>query len=348
MRMGRVGLYRFGTAVLTIGIIAALAAPAKAAILSATPATTAGATIAVTPPDGASPPGVSPEVYYDEAAATYYLLTTAMPPTEYTSKDGKTWTAVTNARLPMGFDWSIVKMGPSDYRLYFAEAVPGQGTGPVPPCTPGTKRLRYATSSDLVNWTTQPTVLLDDLGCGVPHVMRTAAGSYLLYFNKRSTKHGVHIATSGDGLTWSVRDGIIADDEELVDPAPIQMPDGTFLMIGSTTGDPTRGRLQELQILSSPDALNWTPRASSLYAPAGHSVLDPSVEIVNGEVRVWFGYANGGDHNSSRIASGVVTLGTAKAVAGSTCSKVGATAKANGKKLVCTRVKGSLVWVRVG
>lgn len=347
MRIQRIRLRRLGTAVVTIGMIAALAAPANAAILSATPATIAGATIAATPPDGAAPPGVSPEVYYDEATATYYLITTAMPPTEYASKDGKTWTAVTNARLPMGFDWSIVKMGPNDYRLYFAEAVPGQGTGPAPPCTPGSKRLRYATSSDLVTWTTQPTVLLDDLGCGVPHVMKTSAGGYFLYFNKRSAKHGVHIGTSGDGLNWSIRDGIIADDEELVDPAPIQMPDGSFLMIGSTTGNPSQGGLQELQILSSSDALNWTPRTTSLYAPAGHSVLDPSVEIVDGQVRVWFGYADGGDHNTSRITSGVVTLGTAKATAGSTCNKAGATAKANGKKLVCKKTKGTLVWVRV-
>lgn len=337
-----------GVTVLTVAMMAAMAAPANAAILSATPATIAGATMAVTVPNGASPPGVSPEVYYDEATATYYLLTTAMPPTEYTSKDGKTWTAVGNARLPMGFDWSIVKMGPSDYRLYFAEAVPGQGGGPPPPCTPGSKRLRYATSPDLITWTTQPAVLLDDLGCGVPHVMKTSAGSYFLYFNKRSTKHGVHIGTSSDGLTWAVRDGIIADDEQLVDPAPIQMPDGTFLMIASTTGDPSRGQLQELQILSSPDALTWTPRSTSLYAPAGHSVLDPSVEIIDGQVRVWFGYADGGDHNSSRIASGVVTLGAARATSGSRCSKAGATAKANGKNLVCKKVKGTLVWVRRG
>lgn len=333
----------------------AMSLPAAAAVLSATPSTIAGATFSGGPAPAGAPLGVSPEVFFDQPTATYYLITTSQPPTEYSSKDGVNWTPVGNT-LPQGIDWSIVQEGPNNYRLYYAEFVPGApGSAPPPPCTPGTKRLRYATSSDLRTWTTQPGVLLADVGCGVPHVMKTSKGQYFLYFNAKNPVHGVNIATSSDGLSWSVRPGIAANNSTLVDPAPIEMPDGTFLMIGSSTGGP--GQFQELQILSSPDALTWTQRSRPLYSASGASALDPSVELINGEVKVWFGYAPGGDHNNSRISSGVVNLGSAstsptstsssaskptasKAKAGAKCTKKGAKAGT----LVCVSSKAGLVW----
>lgn len=300
------------------------------------------------PPSSSAPVGVSPEVYYDQATRTYSLLTTSQPATQYSSSDGVNWTPVGNT-LPRGIDWSIVQEGPGNYRLYFAEMTPSTpGAPPAPPRTPGTKQLRYATSSDLRTWTTQPGVLLSDVGCGVPHVMKTSKGQYYLYFNAKNPIHGVNIATSNDGLSWNVRPGIVANNTNLVDPAPIEMPNGTFLMIGSSTGGP--GKFQELQILSSPDALTWTQRSTPLYAPSGASALDPSIELIDGALKVWFGYAPGGDHNNSRIASGVMTLGTStaataatptsKAKAGAKCIKKGA----RSGTLICATSKNGLVW----
>lgn len=342
----------------TLAAVAALLVPMGGVahaepLLSATPTNVAGATLEASPATPASPPGVSPEVYYDDATGMYYLWTTHMPPTMYQSTDGTSWSPVPGATVPNGFDWSIVKMGPNDYRMYYAAINPNAPS--TMQCTQQRKELRYATSTNLINWTTSPTVLLDNIGCGVPHVLRKADGSYLLYWNTMEPRHGMNIATSPDGLTWTKIPGIIADDEELVDPAPLQMPDGTFLMVSSTMGGQTN---QQLRILSSPDGLSWTLRPEPLYAPSGVSVLDPSLKLVNGQLRVWFGYAPGGNHNDSRITSGILTLKPGKVttakptkpsqVTTKSCKKAGLGAKRQyqGDTYQCRKVKGALVWVR--
>ena len=332
-------------------LLTSLAAPAQAdALLSATPTTIAGATLDAAPPGAGAPPGVSPDVYYDEATRTYYLWTTHMPPTMYSSPDGTSWTPVAGASLPNGFDWSVVKMGPNDYRMYYSSINPNLPS--TVQCSQQRKELRYATSTNLMTWTTQPTVLLDSVGCGVPHVLRKSDGTFLLYWNTMEPQHGINIATSPDGLTWSRIPGIIANDENLVDPAPLQMPDGTFLMVSSTMG---KSGPQELRILSSPDGISWTLRPEALYAPKGNSVLDPSLKLVNDQLRVWFGYAQGRDHNTSKIASGVLTLKPGKVTTASTsttsskakpCTKPGASRKYQGSTYVCKKAKGSLVWVK--
>lgn len=331
-------------------VIAGLTVARAAGPLSATPTTIAGATLDVSVPTAASPLGVSPDVYYDSATSTYYLYTTSMPTGVYTSTDGNNWTAVAGASMPQGFDWSVIKMGPNDYRLYYATINPNAPASVS--CTKQRKEFRYATSSDLVRWTVQPQILLDDIGCGVPHVLRKTDGSYLLYWNTITEKHGMHIATSPDGLTWTKRSGIIADDPDLVDPAPLQMPDGTFLMVASTMG---AGTTQQLRILSSADGLTWSLRNSALYAPSGISVLDPSLKLIGDQLRVWFGYTQGNNHAASRIASGLLNLksgqvDTAKpASSGSKalgpCKKVGAKVTKKGVTAVCTKVKGKLQWV---
>jgi hypothetical protein len=336
--------------------LTSLTTPAHAeGVLSATPTTIAGATLDGLTPSASAPPGVSPEVYYDDATGTYYLWTTAIPATLYSSKDGTAWSPVAGATLPNGFDWSIVKMGPNDYRMYFSSINPNAASAVQ--CSKQRKELRYATSSNLVTWTTQPGVLVDSVGCGVPHVLRKPDGSFLLFYNSEEPQHGIYIATSPDGLTWTKRPGIVADDSELVDPAPLMMPDGTYLMIGSTTGGRTT---QQLRILSSPDGLTWTLRQEPLLAPSGVSVLDPALKLIGNQLRVWYGYAPGGDHANSRITSGLLTLKAGKVTTtsssssasssssstGKACKKAGAQRKYQGSTYVCKKVKGSLVWVK--
>jgi hypothetical protein len=344
------------TATAAFGLVLAGVGTAQAAgTLSATPTTIAGATLDVTVPTAASPKGVSPDVYYDDSTGTYYLYTTNMPTGVYTSTDGTNWTPVAGASMPQGFDWSVVKMGPNNYRLYYSTINPN-GAQTVS-CTKMRKEFRYATSTDLVRWTPQPGVPLDDIGCGVPHVLKKTDGSYLLYWNTITAKHGMHIATSPDGLTWTKLPGIIADDPDLVDPAPLQMPDGTFLMVASTTG--SRGQGQQLRILSSSDGITWSLRDKALYAPSGVSVLDPALKLIGQQLRVWFGYAPGMDHNNSKIASGLLNLkaGTVDNASSSSssasnasakikpCKKAGSKMKSGSKVAVCTKVKGKLIWV---
>lgn len=279
---------------------------AKADLLSATAASISGASFLPIIPTDASPLGVSPEVFYEETSATYYLYTTSQPAKVYTSKDGTTWSEATGYSLPNGFDWSIVKMGTNNYRLYYSSIMPNEAQ--TVSCSKQKKAMFYATSSDLLRWTAQPGPIVDDVGCGVPHVLKKSDGKYLMYHNTISTKHGMHIQKSDDGITWTKIPGVILDAEFLVDPAPLEMPDGTFLMIASTTGDPMSGGLQKLQILSSNDGLTWMKAVKDLYSPAGTSVLDPALKLINGKLRVWYGYTAGNDHAKSRITSGSLTL----------------------------------------
>lgn len=331
------------TALCLVAALALALAPesARAATLSATPATVSGATLSVTLPGPSAPLGVSPEVYYDDATGTYYLYTTANPPRLYTSRDGVTWSVRDDAVLPMGFDWSITRMGPNDYRMYFASVDPNLPA--TVSCSRQRKQLRYAASTDLVRWTTQPGILMDDVGCGVPHVMRIADGTFVLYYNTITTAHGVHLATSADGLSWTPRPGLLANTRDLVDPAPIPMPDGTYLMVSSNRG--SNGSLQQLEILTSPDALTWTLRPTPLFQPVGARALDPSVEIVDGRIRVWFAYVVGMDDQQARLASSVLTLAVAPS-RGQRCSVRGAKAvSATGQALVCAKRGARLLWV---
>ncbi len=289
-----------------ITITLSIPATAHANTLSATASTIAGAKFEPLPLDASAPPGVSPEVYFDESSKTYYLYTTAEITKIYTSRDGLVWSEASNYRLPNGFDWSIVKMGDNNYRLYYASIMPGVASNVR--CTQQKKSLYYATSTDLLNWSAQPGPIFDDVGCGVPHVLKKKDGKYLLYYNTITSMHGMHIASSDDGIKWSSIPGVISNNQSLVDPAPIEMPDGTFLMVASTTGNPQKNELQELQILSSKDGINWDHRKPSLYAPSGYSVLDPALKLLDGKLRVWHGYTQGMDHNKSKIATGNLTL----------------------------------------
>jgi len=319
-------------------------APALAAILSATPSTIAGATLNITLATPTSPLGVSPEVYFDDTTGTYYLYPTSLQPSVYTSMDGINWTRSTDVALPPGFDYSIVKVGPSNYRMYYAGV--NFTAAPTVQCSKQKKQLFYATSSDLLHWTQQPGPIFDDVGCGVPVVITKPDGSYLMFYNTITSQHGIHLAISPDGLTWTKRDGLVANTPDLVDPAPLAMPDGTYLMVASTHSS-SGGFLQQLEILSSPDGLTWTKRSNSLFAPKDAKAFDPVLKLVKGELRVWFSYVVGTDSQQARISSAVLTLAPLNAVAkpGAPCAKAGAMATFNGKKLVCTKVKGSLVWV---
>lgn len=338
----RTGLVAVAGLALLVGAVG----PASAAILSATPSTIAGATLDITLATPASPLGVSPEVYFDDTTGTYYLYPTSLQPSAYTSTDGVSWTKATDVALAPGFDYSIVRLGPGSYRMYYAGA--SFSSPPTVQCSKQKKQLFYAMSTDLLHWTQQPGPIFDDVGCGVPVVITKPDGSYLLYYNTITSQHGIHMATSPDGLTWTKRDGLVADTPDLVDPAPLAMPDGTYLMVTSNRG--SGGSLQQLDILSSPDGLTWTKRAAPLYAPQGARALDPVLKLVNGQLRVWFSYVVGSDDQQARISSAVLTLGPATPAATvakprEPCTKAGAKATYNGKKLVCTKVRGSLIWV---
>lgn len=309
-------------------------APANADVLSATSTTVSGATLVTAPPAPAAPVGVSPAVTFD--GMKYWLWIAGQT---FTSPDGTTWTPLAGARLPMGgVDWSLVVEGPNSYRMYYADITGAR------PCSPGAKRLRMATSTDLITWTPRPEVLIADIGCGVPHVLKTSSGAYLAYYNLLEPERGVHVATSPDGLAWTQLPGVIANDPDVVDPAAIQMPDGTFLMLGAKHGSPNG--YKGLRILTSPDGRRWSERPQWLATPSGGDALDPALAIVNGSIRVWFPFAADGKIDAARLATGVLSLAPASSTKtvklGAACAKRGAVSGT----FVCQKRQGKLVWVR--
>lgn len=349
--MARTGLLvRTGLASLIAASLIGLTAPPSSAadLLTADASTIAGATLAAAPPNPTSPPGVSPDVYFEDETGTYYMWAPSVPNMRmYSSTDGSTWSEVAGAALPRGFDPTVIKLGPGNYRMYFGGIA--QGVASTVQCSQQRKSLYYATSTDLVTWTTQPGTLFDDLGCGVPDIVRKPDGSYLMYYVTMTGGHGVHMATSPDGLSWTAITGLHPTTEDIVDPSVIVMPDSTYLMVSSDMGRGT----QQLHIMSSPDGIDWTLRSTPLYAPAGVSAFDPNLNLINGRLRVWYGYAPQGAYDDSHITNGILTLARGSVPSsskvgkpGTACKKSGTKVTYQGKTLVCRKVKGSLVWKR--
>ena len=284
-----------------------------AAVLAASSLGVASAASALVPADVTLTAGpvstvvsVSPDVFYDAASATYYLYTTGMRIGVYSSKDGTTWAEVPGASTPSpAFDPSVIAMPDGTYRMYFVSK-----SGTAPGCRG--KQLKYATSTDLVRWTTQSPVLLDDLGCGVPNVVRASDSDYRLYYVRGGSgiEHGTYMATSPDGLTWTAREGMLTP-KDFVDPSVVKLDDGSWLMFtadfpASKSSGPF---FQKLYAGTSSDGFTWDfDAATPLYnGPTGQGAFDPdAVVLPDGSIRAW--WAQGTSPETAVVASGAVTV----------------------------------------
>jgi hypothetical protein len=285
-----------------------------AAVLAASSLGVASAASALVPADVTLTAGpvstvvsVSPDVYYDDTSATYYLYTTGMRIGVYSSKDGSTWAEVPGASTPSpAFDPSVISMPDGTYRMYFMSR---SGMGPQA-CSG--KQLKYATSTDLVRWTAQSAVLLDDLGCGVPNVVRAGDRDFRLYYVRGGSgvEHGTYMATSPDGLTWTPRAGILTP-KDFVDPSVVQLPNGSWLMLAADfpPGKSSGPFLQKLYAGTSSDGFTWDfDAATPLYnGPPGEGAFDPdAVVLPDGSIRAW--WAQGTSPDTAVVAAGTVTV----------------------------------------
>ena len=280
------------------------------------------ADVSLTPGSISSVVSVSPDVFYDEATSTYYLFTTGPgtggPPSPgspsvgvFSSTDGTSWAAVPGASTPIGTyaDPSVIAMGDGTYRMYYAYRA-SMSTGPGSACSG--KQLRYATSPDLMRWTAQPGVLLEDLGCGVPNVVRASEGDYRLYYVRGGSgfAHGTYMATSPDGLAWTPTDTLLTPTD-MVDPSVVRLADGSWLML---TADFPAGKssgpfFQKLYAGTSVDGIEWDfGGAVPLHAaPPSQGAFDPdAVVLPDGTIRAW--WAEGTSPDTARVAAGTVTI----------------------------------------
>ena len=291
---------RFPPIAAALGLaLAAFVAPAHALV---------PADITLTAGPSSTVVSVSPDVYYDEASATYYLYTTGMRIGVYSSRDGESWTEVPGASTPSGtyFDPSVVRAADGTYRMYYVyrPAMSNQ------PCSG--KELRYATSTDLIRWTPVSKTLLSDLGCGVPNVVR-AGSEYRLYYVRGGSgfSHGTYMATSPDGLDWTPTNRLLTP-KDFVDPSVVQLADGSWLMF---TADfppmqpPPPGFFQKLFVGTSEDGLEWDFDADAPLYVAGlnRGAFDPdAVVLPDGSVRAW--WSQGTSYDNAVITSGRVTV----------------------------------------
>lgn len=287
---------------MALALPTALSAPAQA-LVPAEVSLTAGPVSTIT--------SVSPDVVYDAPSSTYYLFTTGMRIGVYTSSDGQTWTPASGASTPSpAFDPSVISLPDGSHRMYFTS--PGSGM-PGQPCRG--KRLRYATSPDLLRWTTQPGVLLEDLGCGVPNVVRAGDRDYRLYYVRggEGVKHGTYMATSTDGLAWTPRAGILTPSD-MVDPSVVQLANGSWIML---TADFPAGKaagpfFQKLYVGTSSDGFTWDfGDATPLYAaPPSEGAFDPDAVVMpDGSIRAW--WAQGTSPDTARVAAGALAVSVA-------------------------------------
>ena len=284
-------------------------------LLIATPLVAAPSALALVPADVSLTAGpvssivsVSPDVYFDAASSTYYLYTTGMNVGVFTSTDGQSWALAAGASTPSpAFDPSVISLPDGTYRMYYTS--PGSG-GPGQPCSG--KQLKYATSTDLVRWTAQPDVLLADLGCGVPNVVRVSDSDFRLYYVRGGVglEHGTYMATSTDGLTWTPTNTLLTP-KDMVDPSVVRLADGSWLML---TADFPKGKsagpfFQKLYAATSADGFTWDFGDSTpLYAaPTEQGAFDPdAVVLPDGSIRAW--WAQGTSPDTARVTAGTVTV----------------------------------------
>lgn len=137
-------------------------------------------------------------------------------------------------------------------------------------------RLLRCTSPDGLRFTTDGTVV--DLGGSVSDTVKTEGG-WRTYFHvnadpRTGSKMRIRSAFTTDGRTWRVEEGdrVVAPAEGpaslgVADPAPIQLADGSWLMVIKSfiapiaspgSGQPAGISGHQVMSASSPDGINWT------------------------------------------------------------------------------------------
>lgn len=189
-------------------------------------------------------------------------------------------------------------------------------------------RIALARSADGIAWRKHGTPVLetgprgawDERGVADPWVME-AGGRLVLYYLgvDRARRQRLGIAISDDGVTWTkfrgnpvleLGDRGAFDENGLGEPAVWAAHGGYWMLY---TGR-DRGEARRVGLASSPDGVHWrrdsrAPVLAGAEAWNAKVVCDPSVEVREDGLRVWFG---GGDvpHPAENIQGqiGVATL----------------------------------------
>jgi predicted GH43/DUF377 family glycosyl hydrolase len=172
-------------------------------------------------------------------------------------------------------------------------------------------RIALARSTDGVTWSketgpvlsTGPRGSFDERGVADPYVIRAAGQIYLFYVGEdRARRQRLGIARSRDGVHWEkLRSSPVLelgsagafDENGLGEPA-VWSSAGSYWMLYTGRDHEERRRVG---LAKSPDGVHWEREPG--FAPLAGSeswdsqvVCDPTLEVMDRQIRVWFG---GGD-----------------------------------------------------
>jgi hypothetical protein len=260
-------------------------------------------------PGARLPSGVSPEVIRLSDGSLLAFVSDIGNMRVYRSTDGLAFTRVAAQPPPGGHDAAIVPLAEGGWRMYFdIQHDPSSGN-----------EIDSATSRDGLNWTVEDGIRVG-LGSNrissVPEAVTLPDGRVRLYYvlggSGRSLEN-IASATSSDGLAFAVDPGYRLMGG-YVDPAVIQLPDGSWLMAVSRTPM----EQQRIFLAHSTDGLSWTIDTKPVIALAqGANALDPTLlPLADGSIRVYFSTAASTDALSGpyRVLSGLLKQGAASPV----------------------------------
>ena len=183
-------------------------------------------------------------------------------------------------------DPTLVELADGRVRMYYKGADSSQG-GPGQ----SIHKIFSAVSTDGLTFTREGLRIdsekTDDRGwASVPEAIELSDGRVRIYYvtGDSEANNGIASAISSDGLAFTKESGVRVPN--FVDPAILQLADGTFLMLVANPGF-----YQEvpsgIYSFTSADGLAFGNRQTVL---AGNNIFDPTVVFLDGQtLRVYFG-----------------------------------------------------------
>lgn len=183
-------------------------------------------------------------------------------------------------------DPTLIELADGRVRMYYKGADSSQG-GPGQ----SIHKIFSAVSTDGLNFTREGLRIdsekTDDRGwASVPEAIKLSDGRVRIYYvtGDSEANNGIASAISSDGLTFTKESG--ARVLNFVDPAVLQLADGTFLMLVANPGF-YQAVPAGIYSFTSVDGLTFVNRQTVLE---GSNIFDPTVvQLDNQTLRVYFG-----------------------------------------------------------
>lgn len=220
-----------------------------------------------------------------------------------TSEDGAHWKKLGPVLSPSGWEGGYIAANGS--ALVEGEEIHYWYQAGEPP------RIALARSRDGLAWrkNTEPVLMtgprgsFDESGVADPYVIRSGGRLYMFYVGMdRARRQRLGVARSSDGVRWEklrsnpvLEPGPIASFDEMGAGEPAVWSSGGSYWMLYTGRD--RAERRRIGLAHSSEGVHWQREADFAPIAGGEEwdsqvICDPSVEVLPGAVRVWFG---GGD-----------------------------------------------------